>query len=203
MSEVLASADFDLLLSRALLELSCPPGLQIEFSVTRTATSFGLWLSWTPEHKQSRKDRKRNTYFHKFGFCSSRVTADMFFNKPVTKEFPYCLSRENHFRNVSFEICHNILSKWGATLKKISGSGLGNWVDLKLTSHQAIVSWSYQWNINIMLRHGPPLWSSGQNSWLLTQRSRDRKLSLTTVGDPPRWPRDTPLSTKVGTKFRR
>jgi TRAP-type C4-dicarboxylate transport system permease small subunit len=26
---------------------------------------------------------------------------------------------------------------------------------------------------------------------------------LTTVGDPPRWPRDTPLSTKVGTKFRR
>jgi hypothetical protein len=23
------------------------------------------------------------------------------------------------------------------------------------------------------------------------------------VGDPPRWPRDTPLSTKVGTKFRR
>jgi hypothetical protein len=23
-----------------------------------------------------------------------------------------------------------------------------------------------------------------------------------TVGDPPRWPRDTPLSTKVGTKFR-
>jgi hypothetical protein len=26
---------------------------------------------------------------------------------------------------------------------------------------------------------------------------------LTTVGDPPRWPRDTPLSTKVDTKFRR
>jgi hypothetical protein len=26
---------------------------------------------------------------------------------------------------------------------------------------------------------------------------------LMTVGDPPRWPRDTPLSTKVGTKFRR
>jgi hypothetical protein len=24
-----------------------------------------------------------------------------------------------------------------------------------------------------------------------------------TVGDPPRWPRDTPLSTKVDTKFRR
>jgi hypothetical protein len=32
---------------------------------------------------------------------------------------------------------------------------------------------------------------------------RSRKLRLTTVGDPPRWPRDTPLSTKVGTKFRR
>jgi hypothetical protein len=26
---------------------------------------------------------------------------------------------------------------------------------------------------------------------------------LTTVGDPPLWPRDSPLSTKVGTKFRR
>jgi hypothetical protein len=30
---------------------------------------------------------------------------------------------------------------------------------------------------------------------------RSRKLRLTTVGDPPRWPRDTPLSTKFGTKF--
>jgi hypothetical protein len=33
--------------------------------------------------------------------------------------------------------------------------------------------------------------------------SRSRKLRLTTVGDPPRWPRDTQLSTKVGIKFRR
>jgi hypothetical protein len=32
---------------------------------------------------------------------------------------------------------------------------------------------------------------------------RSRKLRLITVGDPPRWPRDAPLSTKVGTKFRR
>jgi hypothetical protein len=32
---------------------------------------------------------------------------------------------------------------------------------------------------------------------------RSRKLRLMTVGDPPRWPRDIPLSTKVGTKFRR
>jgi hypothetical protein len=31
---------------------------------------------------------------------------------------------------------------------------------------------------------------------------RSRKLRLTTVGDPPCSPRDTPLSTKVGTKFR-
>jgi hypothetical protein len=31
---------------------------------------------------------------------------------------------------------------------------------------------------------------------------RSRKPRLTTVGDLPRWPRDTPLSTKVGTKFR-
>jgi hypothetical protein len=34
-------------------------------------------------------------------------------------------------------------------------------------------------------------------------RLRSRKLRLTTVGDPPRWPRDTPLSTTIGTKFRR
>jgi hypothetical protein len=31
---------------------------------------------------------------------------------------------------------------------------------------------------------------------------RSRKLRLTTVGDASRWPRDTPLSAKVGTKFR-
>jgi hypothetical protein len=30
---------------------------------------------------------------------------------------------------------------------------------------------------------------------------RSRKLRLTTVGDPPHLPRDTRLSTKVGTKF--
>jgi hypothetical protein len=34
------------------------------------------------------------------------------------------------------------------------------------------------------------------------QRLRSRKLRLKTVGDPPRWPRDTPLSAKVRTKFR-
>jgi hypothetical protein len=32
---------------------------------------------------------------------------------------------------------------------------------------------------------------------------RSRKLRLTTVEDPPRWPRDTPISAKVGTKFLR
>jgi hypothetical protein len=31
---------------------------------------------------------------------------------------------------------------------------------------------------------------------------RSRKLGLTTVADPPCWPRDIPLSTKLGTKFR-
>jgi hypothetical protein len=31
---------------------------------------------------------------------------------------------------------------------------------------------------------------------------RSRKLRLTSVGDPPRWPRDTPLSAKVGTRVR-
>jgi hypothetical protein len=38
---------------------------------------------------------------------------------------------------------------------------------------------------------------------LCTFLDRSRKLKLTTVGDAPRWLRDTPLSTKVGTKFRR
>jgi hypothetical protein len=43
-------------------------------------------------------------------------------------------------------------------------------------------------------------------SWYFTlwvMRLRSRKLRLTTVGDQPRWPHNTPLSTKVGTKFRR
>jgi hypothetical protein len=34
------------------------------------------------------------------------------------------------------------------------------------------------------------------------ERFRSRKLKLTTVGDPPSCPGDTPLSAKVGTKFR-
>jgi hypothetical protein len=34
-------------------------------------------------------------------------------------------------------------------------------------------------------------------------RIEENKLKLTTVGDPPRWPPDTPLSTIVDTKFRR
>jgi hypothetical protein len=34
-------------------------------------------------------------------------------------------------------------------------------------------------------------------------RLRSRKLRSTTLWDPPRWPRDTPLSAKVGTKIRR
>jgi hypothetical protein len=33
-------------------------------------------------------------------------------------------------------------------------------------------------------------------------RLRSRKQTLTTVGDLPCWPHDTPLSAKVGTKFR-
>jgi hypothetical protein len=92
----------------------------------------------------------------------------------------------------------------------------------------------------VHLKHRQPLWSSGQSSWLRTQRSRVRfpalpnflsavslergplslvrtnekllerkvalrsiNLRLTTVGDLPRWTRDTPLSAKVGNKFRR
>jgi hypothetical protein len=41
------------------------------------------------------------------------------------------------------------------------------------------------------------------DTWKKKLRLRSRKLRLTTVRDPPRWLRDTPLSTKVGTKFRR
>jgi hypothetical protein len=53
------------------------------------------------------------------------------------------------------------------------------------------------------------LWTLFANSILCSKFDtvfcfpRSRKLRLTTVGDPPRWPRNTPLSTKVGTKFRR
>jgi hypothetical protein len=43
-----------------------------------------------------------------------------------------------------------------------------------------------------------------ENNWFLWgKKFRSRKLRLMTVGDPQRWPRDTPLSTKVDTKFRR
>jgi hypothetical protein len=45
---------------------------------------------------------------------------------------------------------------------------------------------------------------SQENLWILLKPTfRSRKLRLTTVGDPPRWPRDTPQSTEVDTKFRR
>jgi hypothetical protein len=49
----------------------------------------------------------------------------------------------------------------------------------------------------------PPLWEKMRRNFKQTSRLRYRKLRLTTVGDPPRWPRDIPLCTKVGTKFRR
>jgi hypothetical protein len=41
------------------------------------------------------------------------------------------------------------------------------------------------------------------NKVLRCPEIQSRKLRLTTVRDPPRSPRDTPLSTKVDTKFRR
>jgi hypothetical protein len=48
-----------------------------------------------------------------------------------------------------------------------------------------------------------PLWGYLRSYLKEKLRLRSRKLRLTTVGDPPRWPRNTPLSAKVGTKFRR
>jgi hypothetical protein len=38
---------------------------------------------------------------------------------------------------------------------------------------------------------------------LTAVRNIQQSLPLWTVGDPPRWPRDIPLSTEVSTKFRR
>jgi hypothetical protein len=33
---------------------------------------------------------------------------DMYLRKPVIKEFPYSILRENHFRNMLFQACHNM-----------------------------------------------------------------------------------------------
>jgi hypothetical protein len=38
---------------------------------------------------------------------------------------------------------------------------------------------------------------------LASEIDREFNYKLQVLGDPPRWPRDTPLSTKVDTKFRR
>jgi hypothetical protein len=48
-----------------------------------------------------------------------------------------------------------------------------------------------------------PLWGWMKSYLKEKPQLRSRKLRLTTVGDPSRWPRDTLLSTKVGSKFRR
>jgi hypothetical protein len=48
-----------------------PPG------PTRTTTPLELWLCWTPELKQLRKDRKGNTHFDKFCFFSQYFTVDI------------------------------------------------------------------------------------------------------------------------------
>jgi hypothetical protein len=45
-----------------------------------------------------------------------------------------------------------------------------------------------------------PLWGYMRSYLKEKYWLRSRKLRLTTVGDPPCWLRDTPLSTKVGTK---
>jgi hypothetical protein len=72
---------------------------------------------------------------------------------------------------------------------------------VKLTSRLQLVPSSRKRDSTHPLPH-MPLWHSAE---LVKEsdRCRSRKLILTTVGDPPPWPRDTPLSTKVGTKFRR
>jgi hypothetical protein len=50
------------------------------------------------------------------------------------------------------------------------------------------------------LERGPL--SPCEDKWGATWK-KSRKLRLTTIGDPPCWPCDTPLSTKAGTKFLR
>jgi hypothetical protein len=66
------------------------------------------------------------------------------------------------------------------------------------------VSWVFLENVIVLERIKKQvlnLWNSKFNHGVHSH-GRSRKLRLTTVGDPPRWPCDTPLSAKVGTKFR-
>jgi hypothetical protein len=64
-----------------------------------------------------------------------------------------------------------------------------------------------QWNnfsfLNFDSKNTPKfIWKLQKFSIILRCKYiRSRKLRLTTVGDPPRWPRDTPLSAEVDTKI--
>jgi hypothetical protein len=91
-------------------------------------------------------------------------------------------------------------------------------------SMKTILIWSFQKNImaqSFPYRDSQHTWSTDHTgsslmylyaSVIVRLQTKDHRvffvcvlcvLRLTTVGDPPRWPCDTPLSTKVDTKFRR
>jgi hypothetical protein len=81
-----------------------------------------LNLTWTPELKQPRKDRKDNTDVHKFSFCRVRVTADMWYNNSVCcqRRFVFVaqgMLPQNHgFRNMSMlRLMSDIERKWAFT----------------------------------------------------------------------------------------
>jgi hypothetical protein len=62
---------------------------------------------------------------------------------------------------------------------------------------------SHLLNFILICQHKHGVWTEYKwgATWMKTWRLRSRKLRLTAVWVPPRWPRDTPLSTEVGTKI--
>jgi hypothetical protein len=68
-----------------------------------------LQLQLSLELKQLRKGHTENC-FHNFCICSLCITEDISFNKPVTNEAPYSMSRERCLRNTVSEPCHIIFA---------------------------------------------------------------------------------------------
>jgi hypothetical protein len=76
------------------------------------------------------------------------------------------------------------------------------WISLTRGGLWNITSWLQTQRFRVRFPAMLDFVSSSGSGMGSTQRLRSKKLRLTTVGDPPRWQRDTPLSAKVGTKFR-
>jgi hypothetical protein len=82
-----------------------------------------------------------------------------------------------------------------AFLTKIKRDELVHWL-LHTLDMDYLLDSDFNWNLTV-------LFYLFHKFYMHVMQIRSRKLRLTTVGDPPRWPRDIPLSTKVDTKFRR